>query len=69
MPHSIKSPHRRARPTQAGSEERIAGRGDDFMTRRAAILEQERRDAERWLDDGDAPGTLAVALPPPEIYR
>src|SRR5947209_12186458 len=38
---------------------------DGFLTRRAAAIEHDRLEAERWLDERDPPGAAAVALPPP----
>ena len=35
-----------------GRHKLIAGRVDDFLLRRKALLAEARRDAERWLDDG-----------------
>jgi hypothetical protein len=32
------------------------------------MLERDRLDAERWLDDDHAPRAAAVALPPPQGY-
>ena len=48
--------------------QRIAGRVDEFVRRRAAILERDRFAAERWLDDSDERRAGAVALPPPETF-
>lgn len=45
---------------------RAAGRVDEFLRRRAAVLERDRFAAEHWLGDGDRPAAAAVALPPPE---
>jgi hypothetical protein len=50
------------------SHHRAADRVDEFLTRRAAMLERDRLDAERWLDDDHAPRAAAVALPPPQGY-
>ena len=47
---------------------RIAGRVDEFVRRRAGLLERDRFAAERWLDDGDEQRAGAVALPPPETF-
>ena len=46
---------------------RIAGRVDDFFTRREALLAQSRLDAERWIDDGGSfsPEAVAQAIAPP----
>lgn len=49
-----------------GTHQRIAGRVDDFLARRAAILAQARVDAERWVDDGGSFRAEAVAMPRPE---
>jgi hypothetical protein len=46
----------------------IAGRVDEFVRRRAGMLERDRFAAERWLDDGDERRAGAVALPPPETF-
>ena len=50
-----------------GSEphERIADLLDTFAARRSRMLERQRLDAERWLDDSDEPQAAAVVLPPP----
>lgn len=45
---------------------RPAARVDEFLRRRAVILERDRFAAEHWLHDGDQPAAAAVALPPPE---
>ncbi len=65
---AIKSLDRDADAGRPSSQERIADRVDEFVTRRAAILERDRLDAERWLDDGDGPRAAAVAPPPPQTY-
>ena len=51
---------------QAASPERVADLLDGFLARRAAILERDRVDAERWLNDDDGPLATAVVLPPPQ---
>ena len=54
----------------SSSRERIAERVDEFVSRRAAMLERDRlNDPETWLD-GDDPQAVAVAvaLPPPQTY-
>lgn len=57
-----------ANPEPSSSRERIAERVDEFVARRAAILERDRlNDPETWLD-GDAPHAAAVALPPPRTH-
>jgi hypothetical protein len=50
-----------------GSEprERIADLLDTFAARRSRMLERQRLDAERWLDDSHEPQAAAVVLPPP----
>jgi hypothetical protein len=51
---------------RAASPQRVADLLDGFLTRRAAILDRDRVDAERWLGDDDAPLATAVELPPPQ---
>jgi glutathione S-transferase len=52
----------------SSSRERIAERVDEFVARRAAMLDRDRlNDPETWLD-GDDPQVAAVALPPPQSY-
>jgi hypothetical protein len=51
-----------------GSHQQIADLLDEFVTRRTAILERDRFDPERWLDDSDGPVAVAVAMLPPETY-
>jgi hypothetical protein len=53
---------------RSGARQQIADRVDEFVTRRTAILELDRLEPERWLDDSDGPIAAAVALPPPETY-
>jgi hypothetical protein len=65
---SIRSRDGAAVGEAAGTHELIAGRVDDFLARRAAILAQARLDAERWVDEGGSFQAEAVALPRPEIY-
>jgi hypothetical protein len=65
---SIKSRDDSAVGEAAGTRERIAGRVDDFLARRAAILALARLDAERWVDEGGSFQAEAVALPRPETY-
>ncbi|HEY3946716.1 MAG TPA: hypothetical protein VGL78_15915 [Solirubrobacteraceae bacterium] len=50
----------------ASSGQRIAGRVEEFATRRAAILERDRFDAGHWLDEGGGERAWAVELPPPQ---
>jgi hypothetical protein len=52
----------------ASSRQRIADRVDEFVTRRAAILERDRFDAGHWLDDGGGERASALELPPPQTY-
>jgi hypothetical protein len=68
---SIRSRDGAAAGETAGTHERIAGRVDDFLARRAAILAQARLDDERWVDEGGSfdAEAVAVALPRPETYR
>jgi hypothetical protein len=65
---SIKSRDAAAADETAGTHQRIAGRVDDFLARRAVIQGQARLDAERWVDEGGSFRAEAVALPLPEIY-
>jgi hypothetical protein len=52
---------------EAGAtRERIAGRLDDFLDRREAILAQARFDAQSWVDDEGSFRAQAVALPLPK---
>jgi hypothetical protein len=55
-------------PDAPGTHQRIAGRVDDFLTRRHAILVQARLDAERWVDEGGSFHADAVSLPRPEPF-
>jgi hypothetical protein len=48
--------------------QRIADIFDEFVVRRASIVEQQRLGAERRLDDSDEPDAAAVVLPPPATY-
>jgi hypothetical protein len=50
----------------SGPNERIADRADYFLSRREAILEQDRTAAEHWLDDGGSFRAGTVALPRPD---
>jgi hypothetical protein len=63
---SIKSSESAADREAPGAHQRIAGRVDDFLARRDAILAQARLDAERWLDDGGSFRAEAAALARPE---
>ena len=63
---SIISRDRPATAPPSESHQRIADLLDEFVVRRAAILERDRLDAERWLDDSDEPNAAAVVLPPPQ---
>ena len=63
---SIKSRDSAADGEATGTHQRIAGRVDDFLAHRKAILAQARLDAERWLDDGGSFRAEAVAMPRPE---
>jgi hypothetical protein len=67
---SIKSPDSAAAgdAERSGSGQQIADLLDEFVTRRTAILERERFDPARWLDDSDRPAAAAVAMTPPETY-
>jgi hypothetical protein len=67
---SIKSRDNEAVGEASGTHERIAGRVDDFLARRAAIQARARQDAERWVDDGGSfqAEAVAVALPRPESH-
>lgn len=65
---SIESVDRAPDSRRPGSHQRIAARIDEFVTRRAAILERDRLDAERSRDDDDSPGAAEVALPAPRSY-
>jgi hypothetical protein len=49
--------------------QRVAARLDDLIARPAAIADQARRDAERWLDDGGSLGPEAWAVPTPKGKR
>jgi hypothetical protein len=51
----------------ASSGQRIAGVVEEFVARRAAILERDRFDAGDWLDDGGGERAWAVELPPPQV--
>jgi hypothetical protein len=69
---SIKPRDGAADDSPPGAHERIAGRVDDFVARREAILAQARLDAVRWVDDGGSfrPEAVAeaMALRPPREY-
>lgn len=55
---------------QTPPRQRIADRVDEFITRRAELLEREHDppEAERWLDDDD-PIAAAASLPLPQPHR
>lgn len=65
---SIETLDRAANAAETPLHERIADRVDEFLTRRAAILERDRLDLARRLDDDNGPLAAAVALPPPQTY-
>ena len=69
---AIKRRDSAAEDNPPGAHERIAGRVDDFVARREAILAQARLDAGCWVDDGGSFSPEAVAeamaLPTPEEY-
>jgi hypothetical protein len=54
----------RAAAPQSESHQLLADLIDDFVARRRVIVEGERLDPERWLDDSDEPRAAAVVLPP-----
>jgi hypothetical protein len=55
----------------AGQAVRRSGtpRIDEFVTRRAAILERERFDVDHGTGDDPVPRAGAVVAPPPQTYR
>jgi len=52
----------------APSGQRVLDCVDEFVGRRAAILERDGLDAGQWLDDDGGRSASAVELPPPQTY-
>jgi hypothetical protein len=46
----------------------MADVADDFVVRRASIVERQRVSVERWLDDSDDPDAATVVLTPPATH-
>jgi hypothetical protein len=65
----IKTPESAADSGRACSHQQTAALVDEFVTRRAAILERDRLEAERWLDDSEDLRAEAITLLPPQTYR
>ena len=65
---ALKPPNAAADAPQSAPHRPIADLLDQFVARRTAVTERDRRDAERRLDDSDRPEAVAVALPPPHSY-
>jgi hypothetical protein len=60
------TPVDQAAESETPNPRRPAGRVDEFLRRRAAILERDRFSAENWVERDTPPAGAAVALPPPE---
>jgi hypothetical protein len=65
---SITSRDGDAATEQSEPDQPIADIFDEFVARRTSIVERQRLDAERRLDDSDEPDASAVVLPPPPTY-
>jgi hypothetical protein len=62
---SITSRDGGAAMAESERHEGVADLLDDFVARRTSIVERQRLDVKRWLDDSNEPDAAAVVLPPP----